>query len=61
MKYRTDYDIGDFVTVVDKKWKIKMDTQITEIEETYEETGQSINIIFGNSIIDIIEKIKRKG
>lgn len=61
LKYRTDYDIGDFVTVVDKKWKIKMDTQITEIEETYEETGQSINIVFGNSIIDIIEKIKRKG
>ncbi|UCS14326.1 MULTISPECIES: siphovirus ReqiPepy6 Gp37-like family protein [Clostridium] len=58
--YKKDYDLGDIVTVVDKKWGIRIDTRITEIEEIYEEKGLEVNVVFGNNIPTIIDKIKQK-
>lgn len=57
--YKKDYDLGDIVTVVDKKWGIRIDTRITEIEEIYEEKGQDINVVFGNNIPTLLDKIKQ--
>ncbi|KEI92150.1 siphovirus ReqiPepy6 Gp37-like family protein [Clostridium botulinum] len=57
--YKKDYDLGDIVTVVDKKWGIRIDTRITEIEEIYEEKGLEVNVTFGNNIPTIIDKIKQ--
>lgn len=57
--YKVDYDLGDIVTVADKKWGITLDTRITEIEEVYEEGKIEINPTFGNSIPTIIDSIKR--
>ncbi|NFA60816.1 siphovirus ReqiPepy6 Gp37-like family protein [Clostridium sporogenes] len=59
-KYKVDFDLGDIVTVVDKKWGIRIDTRITEIEEIYEEKGLEVNVVFGNNIPTIIDKIKQK-
>lgn len=59
-KYKKDFDLGDIVTVVDKKWGIQLNTRIIEIEEIYEEKGLEINIIFGNNIPTLIDKIKQK-
>ncbi|GAA0787947.1 siphovirus ReqiPepy6 Gp37-like family protein [Hathewaya limosa] len=59
-KYKKDFDLGDIVTVVDKKWEIQLNAMITEIEEIYEEKGLEINIIFGNNIPNLIDKIKQK-
>ncbi|NFD29670.1 hypothetical protein EXN57_14345 [Clostridium botulinum] len=58
--YRKDYNLGDIVTIVDKKWGIRIDTRITEIEEIYEEKGLEVNVTFGNNIPTIIDKIKQK-
>jgi len=58
-KYKVDFDLGDIVTVVDKKWGIKIDVRITEIEETYEDKGLGVNVTFGNNIPTIITKIKQ--
>lgn len=57
--YKVDYDLGDIVTVVDKKWGVTLDTRITEIEEVYEEGKVEINPVFGNVIPTIIDRIKR--
>ncbi|WMJ81978.1 siphovirus ReqiPepy6 Gp37-like family protein [Clostridium sp. MB40-C1] len=57
--YKKDFDLGDIVTVVDKKWGIRIDARITEIEEVYEQQGLSINVVFGNNIPTIIDKIKQ--
>ncbi|MBE1305660.1 hypothetical protein G4W71_16775 [Clostridium botulinum] len=57
--YKKDYDLGDIVTVVDKKWGIRIDTRVTEIEEVYEEKGLEVNVVFGNNIPTIIDKIKQ--
>ncbi|MBY6874539.1 siphovirus ReqiPepy6 Gp37-like family protein [Clostridium botulinum] len=58
--YKKDFDLGDIVTIVDKKWGIRIDTPITEIEEVYEEKGLEVNVTFGNNIPTIIDKIKQK-
>ncbi|BDB01705.1 hypothetical protein CBOS2020_17790 [Clostridium botulinum] len=58
--YKKDFDLGDIVTIVDKKWGIRIDTRITEIEEIYEEKGLEVNVVFGNNIPTIIDKIKQK-
>mgnify|MGYP001409749470 CR=1 FL=1 len=58
--YRKDYDLGDLVTVVDDKWRLRVDTRITEIEEVYEEGKVEINPTFGNNVPTIIDVIKRE-
>ena len=57
--YKKDFDLGDVVTVLDKKWNIRIDTRITEIEETYEGKGLEVNVTFGNNVPTIIDKIKQ--
>ena len=60
LKYKTDFDLGDIVTCVSKKWNLILDTRVTEVEEVYEESGQQINVTFGYNIPTLIDKIKQK-
>ena len=57
--YKVDYDLGDIVTIYDKDLGIKLDTRITEIEETYEKGKVEIVPTFGNNIPTILSKIKK--
>ena len=56
--YKKDFDLGDIVTVTDKKWGLQLDTRITEIEEIYEGGKVEINPTFGNNIPTLVDKIK---
>jgi hypothetical protein len=58
--YKTDYDLGDEITFVSKKLGLTLDTRITEVQETYEEDGLSLDITFGDSAPTIIDVIKKK-
>lgn len=60
LTYKTDFDLGDIVTCISKKWGLTLDTRITEVEEIYEENGFSLNITFGNNVPTLIDKIKQK-
>ena len=60
LEYKTDFDLGDIVTCTSKKWGITVDARISEIEEVYEESGQQINVVFGNNIPTLIDKIKQQ-
>lgn len=57
--YKKDFDLGDIVTCTSKKWGITIDTRMTAIEEIYEESGKQINIVFGNEIPTLIDKIRQ--
>ncbi|GAA0774618.1 siphovirus ReqiPepy6 Gp37-like family protein [Clostridium subterminale] len=57
--YKKDYDLGDIVTIQDKKWGLRVDTRITEIQEVYEGGKVEINPTFGTNIPTITDKIKR--
>lgn len=57
--YEKDWDLGDIVTVQDKKWGITLDTSITEVKEIYEPSGFRLEATFGNTMPTLIERIKK--
>lgn len=57
-EYRKDWDLGDIVTVQNRKWGITLNTRITEITEIYEPGGFKLEATFGNTIPTLIDKIK---
>lgn len=59
--YEEDYDLGDIVTVLDRKWGVILNSRITEIKEVYELNGFNIEVIFGNQFPTLIKMIKRQG
>ena len=58
LRYKTDFDLGEVVKVISKRWGVMLDTRITEIEETYDVDGQSLNIVFGKGILTLPQKLK---
>lgn len=56
LSYRKDFDLGDKVSVENKKWGIVLSTRITSIEEVYENNTTSIRVNFG-SVIPTLETI----
>ena len=58
--YKTDFDLGDIVTCLSKKWGITLDSRITEVQEVYEEAGLSVNVTFGNQVPTLLDKIKQR-
>lgn len=59
LKYREDYDLGDRVTCVNKRWGIKINVRITEIAETYQQNMQEIDITFGESLPALLTQIRQ--
>lgn len=57
--YRTDYDLGDRVTCVNKRWGIRIDVRITEIAETYQNNVEEIDITFGKSLPALLTQIRQ--
>ena len=58
--YRVDFDLGDKVSIINKKWGLMLNERIVSIIETYDEEGLNIDIEIGSNIPTLIEKIKRK-
>ena len=59
LKYRVDYDLGDRVTCINKRWGVRIDVRITEITETYEASGDEIDITFGESLPALLTQIRQ--
>ena len=57
LTYKTDYDIGSLVQAVSKRWNIAMTARITEVDETYDRDGISINVTFGKPLLTLAQKI----
>lgn len=53
--YKTNYDLGDIVTVKKKSWNVTEDLRITEIQEVYENGMMSIVPTLGNPLPDTID------
>lgn len=45
--YRQDYNLGDVVTLISRRWGLTVDMRITEVNEIYEESGFRIEPTFG--------------
>lgn len=59
LKYEEDFNLGDRVTCINKRWGIKINVRITEIAETYQQGNTDIDITFGESLPTIIDKIRK--
>ena len=57
--YKEDFNLGDIVTCTSKRLGVTVDTRITEIEEIYESNGFNVNVVFGNNIPTLIDKIRQ--
>lgn len=59
LQYGVDYDLGDRVTCINKRWGVRVDVRITEIAETYETSGEQIDITFGESLPALLTQIRQ--
>ena len=57
-KYKVDYDVGDRVTCLNRRWGVKIDARITEVEEAYESGKAEVTITFGTSLPTLSDKLK---
>ncbi len=58
LRYKIDFDLGQAVTVLSKKWGVILAARITEIEESYDASGQTLNIVFGKGALSLLQKLK---
>ena len=59
LKYKADYDLGDRVTCVNRRWGLKINVRITEIAEIYQENIDEIDITFGESLPALIDVLRQ--
>lgn len=57
LKYKEDFDLGQMVRVLSRKWGVTLNVRITEIEESYDPDGQSLSIMFGRGVLSLMQKI----
>lgn len=57
--YKVTWDLGDLVTIVNKKLSIKLDNRVSEVREVYEDSGFKVEPTFGIPISSVGEKIKQ--
>lgn len=59
LKFKEDFDLGDRITCKEVKWGIQIDARITEVTETYQKGGETIEATFGDSMPTLVEKIRK--
>lgn len=58
LRYKTDFDIGSKIQAVSKRWNIRLDDRITEIEESHGRDGMSLSVTFGKPLLTLAQKLK---
>lgn len=56
--YQRDYDVGDRVTCVNRRWHVKIDVRITEATESFESGRRDLSVTFGEALPTLSEYIK---
>lgn len=59
LRYKTDFDLGDRVTCLERRWGLIIDSRITEITQTFEEGKATIEATFGESSPSLLDKIRK--
>lgn len=57
--YRVEWDLGDFVTILDDEIGVVSDTQIVEVIETYEDGVLTIEPTFGEAVSQFGDKFRQ--
>ncbi len=59
LTYKVDFDLGNMIQAVSKRWGISMTARITTVEESYDRDGMSLSVTFGKPLLTLSEKLKR--
>jgi len=57
-RYEMDWDLGDIVTVRNRRWGLATNARITEIKEVYEPAAK-IEVVFGDELPTITQVVKK--
>ena len=58
--YEKDYDLGDIVTIQDRKLNLILNARIIEFKEIYESDGFKLEAVFGSNIPNILNKLNKQ-
>lgn len=58
-EFNKDFFLGDKVTLQDKELGLDLDINITEVTQTWDESGYSMDLTFGYQQLTLQQKIKR--
>lgn len=58
LRYKKDFDLGDSVSVISKRWGVSLQTRIEEIEESYDSSGRSISVVLGRGVLTLAQRLK---
>ncbi len=58
LRYKTDFDVGDRVTCLNRRWHVRIDARITEVVESYERGRESVEATFGVSLPSLNQALK---
>ncbi|MCL2194396.1 MAG: siphovirus ReqiPepy6 Gp37-like family protein [Oscillospiraceae bacterium] len=59
LRYRHDFDLGDRVTCLDRRWAVKINSRITEVTEIYQDSAQpQLEVTFGESQPTLADQIR---
>ncbi|MCL2532418.1 MAG: siphovirus ReqiPepy6 Gp37-like family protein [Oscillospiraceae bacterium] len=59
LRYRHDFDLGDRVTCLDRRWGLQIHVRITEVTEVYQDSAQpQIEVTFGESQPTLADQIR---
>ena len=58
-KFEEDYNLGDLVTIKNKKWNIEEAVRVVEVREIYSENGYNIEVKVGKNYPDFLDVLKR--
>jgi hypothetical protein len=61
LKYKTDFDVGSNVRAESVKWGVAIAARITEVAETYDRDGLSIEVTFGKPLLTLAQRLKQEG
>lgn len=59
--YKKDFDLGDICTYVNTEIGVMTEKRITEITETYEGSGMTLDVTFGDDEAATIKQLIKKG
>lgn len=59
-QYQVDWDLGDIITAMNRKWGVTLNARITEVKEIYEPGGLRLEATFGNNVPSLVERIKQE-
>jgi len=57
-RYKIDFDVGDRVTCVNRRWGVSINSRVTEVIETYQQGKVELNVTFGVSLPTLFDMFR---